>query len=182
MKELSPAAGLRLINTGPAVVATCGPPDAPNGIALAWNMVVSRNPALLAVSVAPERYSHDLMIDRGCFVVNVAGRDNLDFLMMCGTRSGRDTDKFAAAGIEARKASSVDTVYAPGFPARIECAVFGSRPCGDHSLIVGEVKAAFVEEDFFDERWKLDAPERCTLHHLGGPHFGLLSQKTTWRP
>jgi len=180
MKELLPSAGLRIINSGPVVVVTCGPPSEPNAITLAWNMVVSRNPALIAISVAPQRYSHGLIIDGGAFVVNVPGRSQLEPVMVCGTRSGRDGDKFAPAGITPQPASAVETVYIAEFPARLECTLFESRPCGDHSLIVGEVKAAFADEAFFGDHWNLEQETGATLHHLGGPHFGVLSEKISY--
>ena len=176
-QEISPRYGLRLINTGPAVVATCGPAHSPNGIALAWCMPVSHKPPMAAVSVAPQRYSHGLIEQRGCFCVNVPSVRQLHGLMIMGTRSGRDGDKFAPARFTAQPAETVDTVFIEECPGHIECVVRQAHTAGDHTIFVGEILRAFVESDMFDRnKWTLEQPQGRTVHHLGEEYFGVLNK------
>lgn len=177
MKSYSPTSGLRIINSGPVVVATCGPAERPNAITLAWSTVLSHTPALVGISVAMQHYSKELIEEHGAFIVNVPCADQLDAVIYCGTHSGRDGEKFAPAGITAAPGEVVPAAYIKEFPARLECEVYKSVPAGDHMFFIGEVKGAFADEDAFDGSWTLEGRGR-TLHHLGGPDFGILSQKT----
>ena len=176
-KEIPPRWGLRLINTGPVVIATCGSAESPNGITLAWCMPASHSPAMAAISVAPQRYSHDLIKDRGVFCVNVPGGDMLDCVMYMGTHSGRNGDKFGPAGVTPAPAASLDTVAIAECPGHIECEVAEAVTAGDHTVFIGEIKAAFVEESLFsNNHWNLEQLHGQTLHHLGEVHFGLLEK------
>ena len=177
MKKIDPVEGLRLINSGPVIIVTSGPVEAPNPVTLAWNTVVSKKPPLAAFALAPARYSHKLILENSEFVINIPGSDLLKAVMVCGTRSGRDGDKFGPAGITAIPAETVKTAYIAECPARLECALYRIYEAGDHSLIVGGVLAAFADEAVFDGHWRLDSPRARTLHHLGGDIFGILNER-----
>ncbi len=179
MKEYTPEGGLRIINSGPAVVVTCGPLEKPNAITIAWSTVVSRQPPLVAVSLATTHYSTEIIEKSGDFIINVPCADHLDELMYCGRHSGRDGDKFEPAGITAAPGEKVATAYIKEFPARLECSLHKAITVGDHTLFIGEVRGAFAEEEAFNGSWTLDGRGR-TLHHLGGPKFGILSEMVTY--
>jgi len=181
MKEISPAGGVRLINSGPVIVVTCGPVDSPNAITLAWSMVVSRQPPLVAVAVALRHFSHDLILDGGAFVINVPNKSHIQAVVTCGTRSGSDGDKFAPAGITPVKAEKVPTVYIKEFPGRLECVLFKSQIAGDHRLFIGEVKAAYADEEAFGDHWLTSCEKAHLLHHLGGPNFAVADNTITAR-
>lgn len=56
----------------PAVmVSTADKSGKSNIITVAWTGTVCTNPAMLYISVRPERYSYDLLKDSGEFVVNL---------------------------------------------------------------------------------------------------------------
>lgn len=58
-----------------------------------WNM-----PAFF-VFVRPSRYTYGFMESRDSFTVNILPESRRDALKICGSRSGRDCDKAAAAGL-----------------------------------------------------------------------------------
>ncbi len=177
MKKIDTAEGLRFINSGPVIIVSCGSVESPNAITLAWNMVVSKKPPLVAVAILPTRFSHGLIEKSGVFVVNVPGSDLVKAVMICGTRSGRDGDKFGPAGLTAAPSETVDTACIKECPARLECKLVKTVAAGDHTLFIGEVRGAFVDETVFDGHWKLDSPRARTLHHLGGDKFGVLTDR-----
>ncbi len=179
MKKISLAEGQRLINSGPTIIVTCGSIDKPNAITLAWSMVVSKTPPLIAISIAPERYSHKLISENKEFVINVPASSQLDVVMVCGTRSGRNYDKFSHPGLTATAAESVQTVAISECPGRLECALVNSISAGDHTIFIGEVKAAFAEEAFFSEHLLLGDSNNRTLHHLGGIYFAVATDVIT---
>ena len=69
--------------------------DVVNGMTAAWVSQVSLKPLLVMVSIAPSRYSHDLIKKSGIFAVNVLDRDQADLGKRFGFKSGRQVDKFA---------------------------------------------------------------------------------------
>jgi flavin reductase (DIM6/NTAB) family NADH-FMN oxidoreductase RutF len=160
----------RLVNHGPTVLATCCHGGVHNVITLAWATPVSIDPPMMVIAVSPARFSHHLIERSGEFVVNVPGAAMLPAVWYCGTHSGRDGDKFSAAGLSVEAAAVVATPLVRECFAHIECCVTDSPAEGDHTLFVGEAVSARVEESAFDGHLKLVEPYH-TLHHLGGPRF-----------
>ena len=79
----------------PAVmVSTADKSGKSNIITVAWTGTVCTNPAMLYISVRPERYSYDLLKDSGEFVVNLTTEKLKKATDWCGVRSGRDVDKW----------------------------------------------------------------------------------------
>jgi len=113
-----------LLNPVPAVMVTCvDGAGKPNIITLAWAGTINSEPPMLSISVRKERYSHGLIMDKGMFIVNLA-TEKLSFATdLCGVKSGRDTDKFAATGLTPEKASFVDVPMIRESPVSLECIV-----------------------------------------------------------
>jgi flavin reductase (DIM6/NTAB) family NADH-FMN oxidoreductase RutF len=160
----------RLVNHGPTVLASCRSGQVRNLITLAWTTPVSIDPPMLAIAVAPARFSHHLIEESREFVVNVPAAELLPAVWYCGTRSGRDGDKFLGAGLTGVPATSVGAPLVAECFAHIECAVVDSPTEGDHTVFVGKVVAASIESEAFDGHLRLEGGYH-TLHHLGGPRF-----------
>jgi flavin reductase (DIM6/NTAB) family NADH-FMN oxidoreductase RutF len=125
---------------------------------------------MIAIAVAPARFSHDLIADSGEFVVNIPGSGLLQAVWFCGTKSGRDCDKFAEAGLTAVPARAVGAPLVAECFGHAECKVIDAPTAGDHTVFMGEVVAVSVESNAFDGHLRLRRPYH-TLHHLGGPEF-----------
>jgi flavin reductase (DIM6/NTAB) family NADH-FMN oxidoreductase RutF len=166
--EISRVTGL--VNHGPTVLASSRHDGKSNIITLAWTSPVSIDPRLIAIAVAPARFSHDLIEQSGEFVVNVPSSELLPAVWKCGTLSGRDLDKFAGANLTEEAAQRVRAPLVAECFAHIECRVVDAPVLGDHTLFVGEVLAASAEAEAFDDRLTLREPYH-TLHHLGGREF-----------
>lgn len=160
----------RLVNHGPTILASCLHEGVRNLITLAWATPVSIDPPMLAIAVAPARFSHRIIEQSGEFVVNLPGVVLLPAVWYCGTHSGREGDKFDAAALTAERAQEVAAPLVAECFAHIECAVVDSPTQGDHTIFVGEAVSASVDEAAFDGHLTLVEPFH-TLHHLGGPQF-----------
>ena len=169
-RSLGVARTTRLVNHGPTVLASCGGGSSANIITLAWVSPVSIDPPMLAIAVAPCRYSHGLISRTREFVINVPAPRILNAVWYCGTRSGRDGDKFEGAGLTPSPARVLDTPLIKECFAHIECRVVKTATVGDHTLFVGEAVGASVEPGAFDGHLRLKGRFH-TLHHLGGPLF-----------
>jgi flavin reductase (DIM6/NTAB) family NADH-FMN oxidoreductase RutF len=110
-----------------------------NGMTAAWVSQVSMNPLLLMVSIAPARFTHDLIKESGYFAINVLDEETMNYGAVFGFKSGRKADKFQnISHFDAPDGSPVlnDAL------AYFECKVADILRAGDHNLFIGEVVAA----------------------------------------
>ena len=69
------------------VTTRCG--DRLNGMTASWVSQVSLSPLLLMVSIAPARYSHDLIKESRVLAINVLATGQVDLGKRFGFQSGR---------------------------------------------------------------------------------------------
>lgn len=156
----------RLLHPRHVVLVTCcSRSGRANAITLAWSMPTSFRPPMVAISVAPERYSHGLIEETGEFVINVPTLELLSKVYLIGTRSGREADKFKEAGLTARPAKRVRPPIIEECIAHLECAVVHRLTTGDHTLFVGEVVAAYADEAAFKEKVLSPKVAKPVLHY-----------------
>lgn len=132
----------------------------PNIIVLGWAMPTSGSAPMVAISVGHTRYSHQTISAGGDFVLAFPAASMTDAMMYCGTHSGRDGDKFGPAGLRTLPARRVRSPLVDGCVANFECRLVSQHTTGDHTIFVGEILTAHVE----------DGVER--LYNLGGGRFG----------
>ncbi|MHA1472206.1 MAG: flavin reductase family protein, partial [Promethearchaeota archaeon] len=78
----------------PAAVISVGIGDDANLITLAYVGKVCLNPPIIAISIQPKRHSYGLIENHREFVINYPTKDQLKEMDYCGTRSGRDVNKW----------------------------------------------------------------------------------------
>jgi flavin reductase (DIM6/NTAB) family NADH-FMN oxidoreductase RutF len=151
-----------------ALITTKGLDSKPNIIAIAWIIPVSVNPPALTFAIRKERYSYKLLLENGEFVVNIPELKYAKEAFMCGTYSGRNTDKFSLTKFTPVKSEFVSVPSIEECVANIECRVLQIVQVDglDHVLVVGEVLNVLVEEELFDKHW--DTTKVSLLLHLGG--------------
>ncbi len=140
----------------PAVMVTCGAPDKPNIITLAWVGTVCSDPPMVGISIRPSRYSHGLVKQYGEYAINLPTADLVRVTDYCGTVSGKRVDKFATTGLTPAAAKVIGTVVIAECPVNIECKVTQILSLGAHDLFLGRVVAVQVDEDVLDERGEID--------------------------
>ena len=132
----------------PVVLATCVDSEGnSNIITLGMFMSISIDPSQVCIGVAPERYSHDLILEQGEFAINVPGFDMKEKMHKCGIISGRDRDKWEETGLTPMPAKKIRPPLIKECYGHLECKVTQHITCGDHTLIVGEVVAASSDEN-----------------------------------
>lgn len=114
-----------------------------------WVTVVSAQPFIIAVSVAPSRYSYGLITKYGEFVISVPSLEMLQDVWTAGTEHG--PKKIHKTKFELIPGSMVQTPIIKNALANIECKVIGIHPYGDHVLFVGEVITYHYREDAFKD-------------------------------
>lgn len=111
---------------------------------LGWQMWASANPPMIAISMAPARFTHDLITRAGEFVLAWPGADLADATLDAGTRSGRGRDKFDELGLTALPAQAVKAPLVKECLANLECKVVERVTAGDHTIFVGEIVAVHL--------------------------------------
>jgi flavin reductase (DIM6/NTAB) family NADH-FMN oxidoreductase RutF len=176
--QLSPSTASRLLHPKLTVLLTCmDSTGKANIITLAWTMPVSMNPPLLAVSIAPRRYSHRLIEETKEFVINIPTIELIEETLFCGRRTGRDFDKFKVTRLTPSPAKTVKPPIIKECIAHIECALYKQIAIGDHTLFIGEIKAAYVNDNVFAGEY--DFSRNKLIFHVGGNKFATLEPKIT---
>jgi flavin reductase (DIM6/NTAB) family NADH-FMN oxidoreductase RutF len=125
---------------GPRQVAlvTCRHADKDNIITIAWHMPTSFSPNLYAISIGKSRFSHDMISKSGVFCVNFISAEHEDGIRLCGTVSGRDTEKFKESGFDPEECEKIDCPKIKQALGVLECRVASRLETGDHTIFVGE--------------------------------------------
>jgi len=154
------------------LVTSIGANGKPNVMAAAWIIPVSVSPPMIAMSIRPERHSHKLILETGEFVVNIPTFEMVNEVFVCGRTSGRDIDKFQEAKLFLKKAEKLKPPIIDDCVAHLECKVVKTMEVGDHTLVVGEIVAAYAVEGCFDLVYDVQKFKPCL--HVGKNYF------TTW--
>lgn len=144
-----------------------------NIVTLAWSMPTSFDPPLVAISVSPRRYSHRLIEETKEFVVNVPTIETAREALFCGRVSGRKHDKFKEVPLTALPAKKVQAPLIEECVAHLECKLVQKITAGDHTIFIGRVLAATVNEGVFDSKFNISKVK--PIYHLGGDDFATLS-------
>ncbi len=158
----------------PAVLVTCSDKDGrDNVLTVAWTGTVCTNPPMLYISVRPERYSYAFIKESGEFAVNLTTAAMTRAVDFCGVRSGRDIDKFAAAGLTRIPAAVVKAPLISESPVNIECRVRDVIPLGSHDMFLAEVVHVTVDEKYMDEKGTFHLDQAGPVVYSHGTYFEL---------
>lgn len=159
----------------PAVmVSTADTKGNDNIITVAWTGTVCTNPAMLYISVRPERYSYHMLRESGEFVVNLTTEKLAKATDWCGVRSGRDFDKWKEMHLTRGKAEKL--TYAPIIqesPVNIECKVTEVQELGSHHMFLAKVGAVQVDESYMNETGKFELNDTQLLAYSHGEYYTL---------
>ncbi len=107
-----------------------------------WHLPLSEHPKLYGIVLTSTSYGAELVRGAGVFVVNFVPQTWEDIIFHCGNVSGRQENKFEAAGLLTEQATSVDAPRLAEALGVIECRVEQAHQVGDHTLFVGRVTYA----------------------------------------
>ena len=159
----------------PAVmVSTADRSGEANILTVAWTGTVCTNPAMVYISVRPERHSYHMIKESGEFVINLTTEELIRATDYCGVRSGKDVDKWKECRLTKEEAVSLD--HAPVIaesPVNIECKVKEIQELGSHHMFLAEVIAVQVDEAYMDEKGKFNLNKTGLLAYSHGEYMGL---------
>jgi len=151
------------------LVTSMGKNGKKNVMAVAWIIPVSVDPPMVAMSIRPERYSHDLIMETQEFVVNIPTIKLVRKVLFCGRKSGRNLNKFKETSLSTQKAKKVKAPIIKECIAHLECKLVDTVKAGDHTLILGQIVAAYALNDYFDGLYNIEKFHPCL--HVGKNTF-----------
>ncbi len=157
----------------PPALVSCGTPEHPNVLTIAWTGIVNTIPPMTYISVRPERYSYDLIKNSGEFVINLPTEELVPAIDFCGVKSGRNLDKIAACGLHTEPGETVQAPLILESPVHLECKVRQVLSLGSHDMFLADITAVRVDEDYMDANGRL-CMERCHLAaYIHGTYYSI---------
>lgn len=158
----------------PAVMVSCQRrEEKPNIITVAWAGTVCTNPAMVSISIRPERFSYGIIEETREFVINLVNRRLVYAADYCGVRSGREVDKFKELKLTPLALASV---LAPGIeesPVNIECQVTEIMELGSHHMFIARVAGVAVDDTYIDKSGKFCLNKAGLIAYSHGEYFEL---------
>ncbi len=158
----------------PVVMVSCNRKgEKPDIVTVAWTGTICSDPAMVSISVRPERYSHDIIEETGEFVINLVTKDLTYATDYCGVRSGRDVDKFKEMNLTPLPSKMIDAVGIEESPVNIECKVVEVKKLGSHDMFIAEVVNVTVDDRYMDENNKFNLNDSDLVAYSHGEYFTL---------
>lgn len=142
-------------------------------ITVAWAGTVCSSPAMVSISVRPERFSHHMLMESREFVINLTTEKLAFATDYCGVRSGRDTDKWKDMNLTKEKAQIVKVPMIAESPVNIECKVRDIKNLGSHDMFIAEVVSVHADEKYMDNKGKFDLAKADPIVYSHGEYYGM---------
>ena len=156
----------------PAALVSCADKEGnTNMITVAWTGTICSDPAMLYISVRPERHSYGMIKESGEFVLNLTNEAIIRAVDMCGVKSGRDVDKWKMTGLTPEKANIVKAPLVKESPVSIECKVVEVKKLGSHDMYIAEVLAVDADEQYFDKDGRFDLNSASLIAYSHGDYL-----------
>jgi flavin reductase (DIM6/NTAB) family NADH-FMN oxidoreductase RutF len=114
----------KLMLDGGLLLVAQGRENKPNAMTIGWGFLGTlwRKPYFL-VAVRKSRYTHELLEESSSFTICVPDNQMDNVLDVCGTKSGRDINKFKELGLTAVESQMVSAPYIGECPLHYECLI-----------------------------------------------------------
>lgn len=140
-----------MVYPAPAAIVTCGnAPENWNMLTVAWTGTICTNPAMLYISVRPERYSYSLLIENMEFTLNLTTEAMAPATDWVGVRSGRDYDKWQKTGLTPLSGEMVKSPSIEESPLSIECRIKEVIHLGSHDMMIADVLCIRADDRYID--------------------------------
>lgn len=158
----------------PVVMVSCKRPgEKANIITVAWAGTVCTQPAMVSISVRPERYSYEIIKETKEFVINLVTKDLVYATDYCGVKSGADIDKYKKAKLTPCKLEGTTIPGIEESPVCIVCKVVNEIKLGSHSMFVAKVMGVAADEKYIDEKGKFDLNKAGLVAYSHGEYIAL---------
>ena len=139
--EKKQAAARSAINPKPSLLVSCRDNTGKeNALAVAYAGNCSFDPPMVMIAIVPSRYSHKLIKESGCFVVNLTPPVLKEAFHYIGSHSGKNEN--APILLDC--------------PVNIECSVTDSLLTGSHEIFIGKIEYVHADLEIVLEDGTID--------------------------
>lgn len=167
-KTLEPKYGL---SPNPVALVTSGDKENTDITTIAWTGILNSEPMIVYVSIRPIRYANELIRKNMEFTINLPGKDLVKEADFCGTKSGREVDKFDKCNLTKVESTKVSVPYIKECPISLECKVIDIKSMPSHDVFKAEVVAVNADEEILDENGNIDFAKAKLLTFAGKQYF-----------
>lgn len=167
-KILKPKAA---IAPNPVALVSSGSLEKSNITTIAWTGILCSDPMLVYISIRPTRYCYEMIKQNMEFVINLPTEEQVREADLCGTKSGRDIDKFIECGFTKALSSKVSVPYIKECPISLECKVKEIQKLGTHEMFIAEVISINVNEELVDENDNILFEKANLISFAGKKYF-----------
>ncbi len=150
------------------VIGTYDSEGRPNIMTAAWGGVCCSDPPCIGVSLRKATYSYAAIVERKAFTIHIPPAGMVSETDYAGIASGRDTDKWQAAGLTPERSALVDAPYVAEFPLVLECRLLHTLELGLHTRFIGEVVDVKADEAVLDKDRSLDIEKVDQFFYIPG--------------
>lgn len=155
----------------PVAMVSCGDEVNSNITTIAWTGIINSEPPLIYVSIRPSRHSYSIIKESGEFVINIPSENLVVAADFCGTKSGKEIDKFKEAKLTKEKAKIVKAPLIKECPINIECKLKEIKHLGSHDMFIGEIVAVNADDEYIKENGSIDYGKANLLTYMGQEYF-----------
>jgi flavin reductase (DIM6/NTAB) family NADH-FMN oxidoreductase RutF len=132
---------------GDGVILLAGNP--PNPMTIGWGTIgYIWGRLIFTVLVRPSRFTFSLMESSTEFTVNLLPDEFIRQLSLCGTKSGRNTDKLIECGFQIEKGINLVSPYIRESAVHFECCIVHKHDLIPENLDINIAKRYYPSDDF----------------------------------
>ena len=167
-KSLKPTAALA---PNPVALVSAGSLEKSNITTIAWTGIINSDPMLVYVSIRKTRLAHEMITEIGNFVINLPTDKQVVEADLCGTKSGRDIDKYKECNFTKSISSMITSPGIKECPITIECKVKEVKNLGSHDMFIAEVVNINIEEELLDSNDNILFEKANLISFAGKKYF-----------
>lgn len=155
----------------PVAMISSGDMENSNIATIAWTGIINSEPMIVYVSIRPSRFSNEIITKTKEFVINLPDEKLVKVADFCGTKSGRDVDKFKICNLTKRQSDEINSPYIEECPINLECKVINIQKFDSHEMFMAEVVRTHCDKEILDENGNLDFAKANLLSFSGKQYF-----------
>lgn len=162
-----------LLGPLPAVMVSCGDMENSNIITVAWTGILSSDPPRAYISVRPSRHSHDILREKGEFVINLTTESLARATDYSGIFTGAKVDKFEKCRLTKCESKCVSAPTIEESPLSLECKVFEVIESGTHDIFMADIVNVSCREDIMDDKGRICLERAGLMAYSHGEYYAL---------
>ena len=157
----------------PAVMVSVGDMENSNIITVAWTGILSSDPPRAYISVRPSRHSHDILREKGEFVINLTTESLARATDYSGIFTGAKVDKFEKCRLTKCESKCVSAPTIEESPLSLECKVFEVIESGTHDIFMADIVNVSCREDIMDDKGRICLERAGLMAYSHGEYYAL---------